>query len=45
MPSKTERRPARDDLPPRRMRATVPAHSKPVCGEDFLFEIGSLIGE
>src|SRR5262249_60379678 len=27
------------------MRATVPAHSKPVCGEHFFFEIGSPIGQ
>jgi hypothetical protein len=41
---RAERRPARDDFPPRRIRATVPAHSKPVCPVAFLTsEFGSLI--
>ena len=43
MLSKAERRPARDDFPPRRMRATVPAHSKPECPVAFRLEFASLI--
>src|SRR6516165_3931340 len=43
MPSRAARRPARVDLPPRRTRATAPAHSKPACtGADFL-DFDSLI--
>ena len=38
-----DRRPARNDLPPRRMRATVPAHSKPECTGVFLWELDELI--
>jgi hypothetical protein len=38
-----ERRPARDDLPPRRIRATVPAHSKPACTGAVLLQFDSLI--
>ena len=38
-----ERRPARDDLPPRRIRATVPAHSKPACTGALFLQSDSLI--
>ncbi|SIN94864.1 hypothetical protein SAMN05444166_1742 [Singulisphaera sp. GP187] len=38
-----ERRPARDDLPPRRILATVPAHTKPECIGAFLAEFDSFI--
>jgi hypothetical protein len=43
MPRRAERRPARNDFPPRRIRATVPAHSKPECTGAVLFEFDSLI--
>ncbi len=43
MPSRAERRPARDDFPPRRIRATVPAHSKPECRGDALLGFDELI--
>ena len=45
MPKSAERRPARDDFPPRRMRATVPAHSKPECKGAVLLEFDSLINQ
>src|SRR3954449_12192384 len=40
-----ERRPERVDLPPRRIRATVPAHSKPECKGAVLLEFDSLINQ
>jgi hypothetical protein len=43
MLSKAERRPARADLLPRRIRATVPAHSKPWIPVALRLEFGSLI--
>ncbi len=43
MLSKADRRPFLSDLPPRRMRATAPAHSKAVCPVAFRFEFASLI--
>ena len=45
MLSSADRRPARNDLPPRRMRATVPAHSKPECTGVFLCELDELINQ
>src|SRR5262249_21479186 len=45
IPKSAERRPARDDFPPRRMRATVPAHSKPECKGAVLLEFDSLINQ
>jgi hypothetical protein len=42
-PSRAERRPARDDLPPRRILATVPAQTKPSCTGAVLLEFDSLI--
>jgi hypothetical protein len=43
MPRRAERRPARNDFPPRRIRTTVPAHSKPECTGAVLLEFDSLI--
>src|SRR5687768_6007933 len=43
MLNNADRRPARNDLPPRRMRATVPAHSKPECTGVLLCELDELI--
>ena len=42
-PSRADRRPARDDFPPRRIRATVPAHSKPECSGDAFLVCDELI--
>jgi hypothetical protein len=42
-PSSADRRPAREDPPPRRMRATAPAHSNPECAEPDFVEFATLI--
>jgi len=43
MPSKADRRPARDDFAPRWKRATVPAHSYPECNATGFLEFDTLI--
>ncbi len=45
IPSKTERLPARDETPPRRIRATAPAHSFAGCVESTFFEFAMLIDQ
>ena len=43
--NKADRRPVRNDLPPRRIRAIVPAHSNPLTPLVFRFEFASLIDQ